>query len=78
VRPVIRAGAFPPGQIRQTGARQLSAPGAARRRVDPIQAWDESDRNASAAADMRQGLRPTALKLRGSYDGFDFHRSENP
>src|SRR6478736_3660497 len=74
--PGFRAGALPPAQIRQAGARQLSAPGAARRRVDPIHAWDESDRNASAAADMRQGRRPTALELGVSYDGFDFHRSK--
>jgi len=45
---------------------------------DPIQAWEESDSEASAAADIRQGRRPTAPKLRGSYDGFDFLRSETP
>jgi len=63
---------FPPGQIRQAGARQLSAPGAAPRRSDPIQAWEESHSFASAAADTRLGRRPTAVKLGDSYDYFHF------
>jgi hypothetical protein len=68
-RPPLAGRGFPPGQIRFAGTRQLSEPGAASRRIDPIHAWDESDSGTSAGSDTPLRPQPTSVALAPDYDG---------